>query len=51
MGNLAIFPLIYGCKTSDIVVIHINIINGPKIPKTAQDILNRVNKVSLIPLL
>ena len=30
----------------DLMVVHINSINGLEIPKTAQDILNRVNKVS-----
>jgi len=46
MGNPALFPLIYRCEQSDVVVIHINPISRPDVPKTAADILNRINEIS-----
>ena len=46
MGNPAIFPLIYGSETNDVVIIHINPLNRNEIPKSAKDILNRINEIS-----
>src|SRR5271166_1684968 len=46
MGNPAIFPLIYGCESRDVVVVHINPIERRELPRTARDILNRVNEIS-----
>jgi NTE family protein len=46
MGNPAIFPLIYGCESPDVVIVHINPINRPDVPKTATDIMNRINEIS-----
>jgi NTE family protein len=46
MGNPALFPLIYHCETSDIVVVHINPISRPAVPTTAAEILNRINEIS-----
>jgi NTE family protein len=46
MGNPAIFPLIYGSETNDVVIVHINPLNREEIPKTAKDILNRINEIS-----
>ncbi|WP_137892818.1 patatin-like phospholipase family protein [Ramlibacter sp. 2FC] len=46
VGNPAIFPLIYHCRTSDVVIVHINPIVRRGVPTTAADILNRVNEVS-----
>ncbi len=46
MGNPALFPLIYGCQSQDIVVVHINPITRPDVPTTAGEILNRVNEIS-----
>ena len=46
MGNPAIFPLIYGSQTNDVVIIHINPLVRNEIPKTAKDILNRLNEIS-----
>ncbi|MFZ4690089.1 MAG: patatin-like phospholipase family protein [Polymorphobacter sp.] len=46
MGNPAIFPLIYGSKTNDVVIVHINPLNRPEIPKSAKDIMNRINEIS-----
>lgn len=45
IGNPAIFPLIYECKSSDVVVIHISPIGRKGVPMTAAEILNRVNEV------
>jgi len=46
MGNPAIFPLIYGSATNDVVIVHINPLNRDEIPKTARDIMNRINEIS-----
>jgi NTE family protein len=46
MGNPALFPLIYGCDSRDIVVVHINPMERPDIPQSARDIMNRVNEIS-----
>ncbi|WP_284260278.1 patatin-like phospholipase family protein [Bradyrhizobium iriomotense] len=46
MGNPAIFPLVYDCQSTDVIVIHINPIVREAIPRTASDILNRLNEIS-----
>jgi NTE family protein len=46
MGNPAIFPLIYGSETNDVVIVHINPLNRNEIPKSAKDIMNRINEIS-----
>ncbi|MFS8975905.1 patatin-like phospholipase family protein [Cupriavidus necator] len=46
VGNPAIFPLIYNCGTRDVVIVHINPIVRKGVPKTAMEILNRINEVS-----
>ncbi|ACB95364.1 patatin-like phospholipase family protein [Beijerinckia indica] len=46
MGNPAIFPLIYNCESRDVVIVHINPIERPDVPKTAGEILNRINEIS-----
>jgi NTE family protein len=46
MGNPALFPLIYGCKSNDVIVIHINPTERFEIPKTAQEVINRINEIS-----
>ena len=46
MGNPALFPLIYNCGSADIVVVHINPAERPEVPKTARDIMNRINEIS-----
>ena len=46
IGNPAIFPLIYGSKSCDVVIVHINPIVRPGVPKTAPEILNRINEIS-----
>jgi NTE family protein len=46
MGNPAIFPLIYGCESSDVLVVHINPMERPELPHTAVEIMNRINEIS-----
>lgn len=46
MGNPAIFPLIYGCESRDVVIVHINPIERAETPRTARDIMNRINEIS-----
>jgi NTE family protein len=46
MGNPALFPLIYDCESADIVVVHINPIARHEEPRSAHDILNRINEIS-----
>ncbi|HYC02397.1 MAG TPA: patatin-like phospholipase family protein [Azospirillaceae bacterium] len=46
MGNPAIFPLIYGSKTNDVVIVHINPMYRDEVPTTARDIMNRINEIS-----
>src|ERR1700726_4715800 len=46
MGNPALFPLIYGCKSTDIVIVHINPLFRKEVPRAASDIMNRINEIS-----
>jgi NTE family protein len=46
MGNPAIFPLIYGSESKDIVVVHINPLEREELPRTAAEIFDRVNEIS-----
>ncbi len=46
MGNPAMFPLIYNCESTDIVIVHINPLFRPDVPRAAGDILNRINEIS-----
>jgi NTE family protein len=46
MGNPAIFPLINGCESKDIVIVHINPLEREEPPRTAAEILDRVNEIS-----
>jgi NTE family protein len=46
MGNPAIFPLIYGTDTSDVVIIQINPLGCDRVPTTATEIMNRLNEIS-----
>jgi NTE family protein len=43
MGSPAIFPLIFGCDSRDVVNIHINPLEPAKLPTTASEIMNRIN--------
>ncbi|HZP86972.1 MAG TPA: patatin-like phospholipase family protein [Burkholderiales bacterium] len=46
IGNPAIFPLIYESESRDVVIVHINPIVRPGVPKTAPEIMNRINEIS-----
>ncbi|MFO1058213.1 MAG: patatin-like phospholipase family protein [Dongiaceae bacterium] len=46
MGNPAIFPLIYNCDSTDVVIVHINPLERPELPRTATEIMNRINEIS-----
>lgn len=46
MGNPPIFPLIYGTKCPDVLIVQINPINIPEVPTTAPEILDRMNTLS-----
>ncbi|MGA2291415.1 MAG: patatin-like phospholipase family protein [Bradyrhizobium sp.] len=46
MGNPALFPLIYNCKSTDILIVHINPLFRKELPRAAVDILNRINEIS-----
>jgi NTE family protein len=46
MGNPAIFPLIYGCDSRDVVIVHINPLERARLPTTASEIMNRINEIS-----
>jgi len=46
MGNPPIFPLIYHGDTRDVLIVQINPINIPALPKTAPEIADRVQTLS-----
>lgn len=46
MGNPAIFPLIYGCESPDVMIVQINPIHTESVPTTAPEIMDRVNEIS-----
>jgi NTE family protein len=46
MGNPAIWPLIYNCQSEDVVLVQINPIRSTEIPRTATEIINRLNEIT-----
>ncbi len=46
MGNPALFPLIYNCASDDIIIVQINPMKRAEPPRTAAEILNRINEIS-----
>jgi NTE family protein len=46
IGNPTITPLVRECSSSDTIIVKINPIERPGVPRTARDILNRLNEVS-----
>ena len=46
MGNPTIWPMIYECKSPDVVIVQINPLKRPGTPKTTVEIINRVNEIS-----
>ena len=45
-GNPTITPLVRECKSRDTILVQINPVERPGVPKTAREILNRLNEVS-----
>jgi NTE family protein len=45
-GNPTITPLVRECRSRDTIVVQINPVERPGTPRSARDILNRVNEVS-----
>ena len=45
-GNPTITPLVRECNTKDTVLVQINPVERPGLPRSARDILNRLNEVS-----
>ena len=48
MGNPSLAPLLEECESRDIVIVQINPVQRDNIPRTAHDILNRVNEITFI---
>jgi NTE family protein len=46
MGNPALFPLIYGTQSRDVVIVQVNPLSCDKVPTTASAIMNRLNEIS-----
>jgi NTE family protein len=46
MGNPALFPLYGADESDDIVIVQVNPIYREGVPRTARDIINRVNEIS-----
>lgn len=45
-GNPALWPFFYSTDTEDLLLIQINPIERPETPKTAREILNRMNEIT-----
>lgn len=46
VGNPAIFPFFYKCDSQDVMIVHINPMRREDVPKTAPEIMNRLNEIS-----
>jgi NTE family protein len=46
MGNPALWPLIYHCKAKDVVLVQINPIHSDTLPKSADEIVDRLNEIT-----
>jgi NTE family protein len=46
MGNPAIFPLIYGCDSRDVVIVQINPLIRDGTPRSAAEIMDRLNEIT-----
>ena len=45
-GNPTMMPLITDCKSDDTILVPLNPVQRPGTPRTARDILNRLNEVA-----
>jgi NTE family protein len=46
MGNPVLYPFAYHCTSKDVVLVQVSPIQRKAIPKTAQEILNRINEIT-----
>lgn len=46
MGNPPLYPLFYNTDTPDVVLIQINPLERKQVPKTAREIVNRLNEIT-----
>jgi NTE family protein len=46
VGNPPIFPLIYNCSSSDVVIVQLSPMRRDELPHSSMEILNRVNEIS-----
>lgn len=46
IGNPALFPFFHKCESRDVLIVHINPMRREGIPKTAPEIMNRLNEIS-----
>ncbi|HXZ00270.1 MAG TPA: patatin-like phospholipase family protein [Stellaceae bacterium] len=46
MGNPSLWPLIYGCGSRDVIIVEINPLTRPGVPRTASEITNRLNEIT-----
>jgi NTE family protein len=46
MGNPAIFPLIYQGASNDVIVVHVNPLTRKLLPRSAAEIVDRMNEIS-----
>ncbi len=46
MGNPALFPLVDECDARDLVLVQINPFERPELPRSARDIINRLNEIT-----
>mgnify|MGYP001413598122 CR=1 FL=1 len=46
MGNPALFPLVDECDARDLVLVQINPFYRPEVPRTAREIINRMNEIT-----
>lgn len=46
MGNPSLFPFFYHTSTADVLLVHINPIERSSVPKSADEISNRVNEIT-----
>lgn len=46
-GNPAVFPLVYDCRSRDVVLVLLDPLQRPDIPRTAEEIRRRMSDISL----
>ena len=46
IGNPALFPLFYETDTRDVMIVHINPMERKQTPRSAHEIMNRINEIS-----